>query len=79
MGELSDGVGGYFEYSTDLFDGDTIEEMKRRLESLLEAVTKDSGLRLLDIPLGPHESIGGDQESLDPEIQSGGQEGFVFD
>ena len=78
MSQSPDGIDGHFEYSTDLFDADTIEEMKQRLESLLEAVTKDSGLRLLDIP-SRLESIEGDQESLDPEIQSAGQDYFVFD
>ena len=79
LSQSPDGIDGYFEYNTDLFDADTIQEMKQRLESLLEAVTKDSGLRLLDIPLSRLESIEGDQESLDPEIQSAGQDYFVFD
>ena len=39
------------EYSTDLFEADTIERMLSHLRSLLESVVVDPGQRLTDIPL----------------------------
>jgi amino acid adenylation domain-containing protein len=75
----SDGISGYFEYSADLFDANTIEEMRRRLESLLEAVSRNSDLRVLDIPLGPEDLL-----ESGPELSAYGslgdnQDRFVFD
>jgi amino acid adenylation domain-containing protein len=67
MNDSPGGISGYLEYSTDLFDADTIEEMKRRFESLLNAVAANPDLRLMDIPLG------------DEEIDVPGDELFVFD
>ncbi len=42
---------GYFEYSTDLFDGLTIERMAGNFQTLLEGIVADSDKRLSDLPL----------------------------
>ena len=49
-------ITGYLEFNTDLFDVDTIGEMTRRFVALLESVSANPDLRLLDIPLGQAET-----------------------
>ncbi|HSF40181.1 MAG TPA: amino acid adenylation domain-containing protein [Thermoanaerobaculia bacterium] len=44
-------LGGFFEYSTDLFDPETIERLLRQLEQILAAGVADEGLRLSELPL----------------------------
>ncbi|MFQ3684170.1 amino acid adenylation domain-containing protein [Roseiflexus sp.] len=46
-----DGVGGAFEYNTDLFDAATIEAMARRFHTLLAAVVADPEQRVADLQL----------------------------
>jgi len=45
-----DGLAGHIEYSTDLFDPDTVERMARALHALLAAVAADPRLRIGDLP-----------------------------
>jgi amino acid adenylation domain-containing protein len=78
-GGLASGLEGHFEYSTDLFDADTIEEMRRRFEYLLEVLTRNPDLRLLDIPLDPKELPEDDRELFVHEAQGDNQAQFVFD
>jgi amino acid adenylation domain-containing protein len=56
MTETDRDLSGYLEFNTDLFDVDTIGEMTRRLVVLLESVSANPDLRLLDIPLGQVET-----------------------
>jgi non-ribosomal peptide synthetase component F len=78
-GGLASGLEGHFEYSTDQFDADTIEEMRRRFEYLLEVLTRNPDLRLLDIPLDPKELPEDDRELFVHEAQGDNQAQFVFD
>jgi non-ribosomal peptide synthetase component F len=55
--ETDHGISGYLEYNTDLFDVDTITEMTRRFVALLECVTANPELRLLDIPLREEQAV----------------------
>jgi hypothetical protein len=55
MTESDRDISGYLEFNTDLFDTDTIGEMTRRFVALLESVSSNPDLRLLDIPLGQAE------------------------
>ncbi|GHG93845.1 non-ribosomal peptide synthetase [Streptomyces lanatus] len=45
--ETEDGLAGHVEYSTDLFDADTVARMTDRLETLLERLVRDPGQRVL--------------------------------
>jgi hypothetical protein len=78
MNDSPGGISGYLEYSTDLFDADTIEEMKHRFEALLNAVTINPDLPLLDIPLGFEELIP-DEEMLVFDSLGENQDQFIFD
>ena len=49
--ETTDGLIGGFEYSTDLFDEATIEQLARHFTAVLTAVVADPGLRMSEIPL----------------------------
>lgn len=51
MGETSDGLAGTFEYNTDLFDPATVQQMSNHFTTILEAVTKDPDVPVLNIPL----------------------------
>ena len=49
--EADGGVRGRMEYSTELFDDDTMEGVHRDLVRLLEAASADPGIRLSELPL----------------------------
>ncbi|MFQ5794231.1 MAG: amino acid adenylation domain-containing protein, partial [Candidatus Bipolaricaulia bacterium] len=51
MVEEAQGLRGWIEYSTDLFDGATIERMLGHFQTLLEGVVADPDRRLSDFPL----------------------------
>jgi amino acid adenylation domain-containing protein len=51
--EEGGGLAGSVEYSTDLFDADTIGRLLRRYETLLAALAADSGRRPDELPLLP--------------------------
>jgi hypothetical protein len=51
MAETGQGLAGAFEYNTDLFAEPTVRAMRDHLEAVLEAVTADPGIHLLDVPL----------------------------
>lgn len=46
-----DGVGGAFEYNTDLFDAATIEAMAQHFHTLLAAIVADPEARVAELPL----------------------------
>ena len=50
-GETPDGLVTEFEYSTDLFDADTIERMLDRLENLIRSLVADPTQHIDDVPL----------------------------
>jgi amino acid adenylation domain-containing protein len=57
MGEAEDGIAGTIEYSTDLFNHETVERMALHLQTLLGAVTAAPDTRLSMLPLStPDES-----------------------
>ncbi|MFI5685500.1 amino acid adenylation domain-containing protein [Streptomyces sp. NPDC051636] len=47
--ETGDGLGGYLEYSTDLFARDTAERMARTYERLLDRIAAEPGASLADL------------------------------
>ena len=49
--ESSQGISGYFEYSTDLFESSTICRMSNHFLTLLEAVVEDPGQRISELPM----------------------------
>jgi amino acid adenylation domain-containing protein len=49
--ESADAVTGHIEYSTDLFDDDTIVRMLRHFEVLVEGIVDDADRRLSELPL----------------------------
>jgi amino acid adenylation domain-containing protein len=49
--ETSDGLGGGFEYSTDLFDAATIRRMAAHYRNVLEAMAHDPSQGIQDLPL----------------------------
>lgn len=49
--ESRDGIGGEFEYSTELFDGATIERMAGHFQTLLASIVAQPQGRLLDLPM----------------------------
>ncbi|HJR08608.1 MAG TPA: non-ribosomal peptide synthase/polyketide synthase [Pyrinomonadaceae bacterium] len=51
MNETDEGLGGLFEYNTDLFEGETIERMIGHLTTLLEAIVADPQRRVSELPL----------------------------
>ncbi len=60
MAEGPSGLTGMLAYSTDIFEGATIERLLRQLVTLLEGVVEDPARRLRDLPLLP----GDEQEKL---------------
>jgi amino acid adenylation domain-containing protein/FkbH-like protein len=53
----SDGLSGWFEYSTALFDSDRIARMAEHFEVLLKAITRDPAQRLGSLPLLPEHEL----------------------
>jgi amino acid adenylation domain-containing protein len=51
LGEGPQGLVGFLEYNTDLFDAATIARMARHFETLLASITADPDQRILDIVL----------------------------
>ena len=51
MHEAEDGLKGWVQYNTDLFDGSTIERMCEHFTSLLEAIVSTPELRVSKLPL----------------------------
>ena len=51
MTEEEQGLKGYFEYNTDLFDAATIERMLGHFQTLLEGIVIDPEQRISDLPL----------------------------
>ena len=51
LAETSEGLAGFFEYNTDLFDADTIERMASHYENLLESAIAQPAQRLSTLPL----------------------------
>ncbi len=49
--ETSKGIGGWFEYNTDLFHAATIARMVNHFQTLLEGIVANPHQRLLDLPL----------------------------
>ncbi len=49
--ETPQGVRGFFEYNTDLFDADRIDRMAGHWQTLLEGLVKDSSCRIDSVPL----------------------------
>jgi amino acid adenylation domain-containing protein len=50
--ESEQGIEGHLDYNTDLFNADTIVEMRKRYVIILEAMIANPRMPLLDIPLG---------------------------
>ena len=78
MTETDREISGYLNFNTDLFDADTIDEMTRRFVALLESVSANPDLRLLDIPLGQAET----EELADsgtPACASEDEDSFTFE
>ena len=44
-------LGGFFQYSADLFDQATVERMSGHLETLLESIVADPSRRILELPI----------------------------
>ncbi|HKH43542.1 MAG TPA: amino acid adenylation domain-containing protein, partial [Thermoanaerobaculia bacterium] len=53
LGEGPEGLAGFLEHSTDLFDGTTAERLLVRYQVALEAATGDAGLPVAELPLLP--------------------------
>jgi non-ribosomal peptide synthetase component F len=51
MEDREDGLAAWFEYSTDLFDVETIERMLRHFRKLLTAISANPDARIGDLPL----------------------------
>lgn len=51
MAERPDGLGADFEYSTDLFDADTVGRIARHMEVLLQGIAENPDRRLSQLPL----------------------------
>ena len=51
LNERPDGISGYIEFNTDLFDSETVRRLSRHLRMLLEAAVADPDLRLSALPL----------------------------
>ncbi|HEX7333474.1 MAG TPA: amino acid adenylation domain-containing protein [Pyrinomonadaceae bacterium] len=51
MAEVTDGLVGWFEYNTDLFETATIQRMFGHFETLLEAIVADTGQAVSEMPL----------------------------
>ena len=50
-------LSGFFEYSTDLFDADTITRLSKHYVTLLEAITADPELRISELRMLPEEEM----------------------
>ncbi|MEV4820395.1 amino acid adenylation domain-containing protein, partial [Micromonospora sp. NPDC049274] len=59
--ETEDGIEGHAEYSTDLFDADTVEAMMARLEAVLDRLVRDPEQRVFDVNV----LLPGERERLD--------------
>lgn len=55
--ETSDGLSGYIEYNTDLFNADRIARMAGHFETLLKAAAQDPSRRLGTLPLMPENEL----------------------
>src|SRR5207249_4685050 len=53
LSETMNGIEGYFEYSADLFDTETIKRMEGHLRTVLDAVIADPNQRISDLPIMP--------------------------
>ena len=53
LGETPEGLSGWFEYSTDLFDAATIARMAGHFQTLLEGIVADPEQRVATLPLLP--------------------------
>ncbi|WP_338911511.1 non-ribosomal peptide synthase/polyketide synthase [Mycetohabitans rhizoxinica] len=51
FGETSDGIEGWLQYATDLFDAETIQRLGQHWVNVLEAVVADPTQRLSELPL----------------------------
>ncbi|MEJ2767903.1 non-ribosomal peptide synthase/polyketide synthase [Mycetohabitans sp. B46] len=51
FGETSDGIEGWLQYATDLFDAETIKRLGQHWVNVLEAVVADPTQRLSELPL----------------------------
>ena len=51
MEEQGNKLRGYFDYSSDLFNGDTIDRLVRHFQTLLEAIVSDPASRIYDLPM----------------------------
>jgi amino acid adenylation domain-containing protein len=51
LAETADGLRGWFEYSTDLFDAATVSRMAEHLQTLLTGIVTDPDQKLGDLPL----------------------------
>ncbi|MCG1042707.1 non-ribosomal peptide synthase/polyketide synthase [Mycetohabitans sp. B8] len=51
FGETSDGIDGWLQYATDLFDADTIARLGQHWVNVLEAVAANPAQRLSELPL----------------------------
>jgi amino acid adenylation domain-containing protein len=51
--ERGDGLGGEFEYATDLFEFGTVERLAGHFQCLLQGIVGDPGRRLSELPLLP--------------------------
>jgi amino acid adenylation domain-containing protein/non-ribosomal peptide synthase protein (TIGR01720 family) len=51
LSEIPQGLGGWIEYATDLFDEPTVERLAHRYELLLDAISANPDQRLSDLPL----------------------------
>jgi len=51
MEQRREGLKGYFEYSTDLFDAATIERMAGHFQTVLESIVLDPDKRLSELPI----------------------------
>lgn len=57
VSETGEGLRGYFEYNTDLFDNSTIIRMQMHLQTLLESIVSNPDQRISDLPILNDKSI----------------------
>ena len=72
--ESEQGIEGHLDYNTDLFNADSIVEMRKRYVLILEAMIANPGMQLLDIPLGEEPEYAA--VNLQPVTQTADE--FVF-
>ncbi|WP_437733786.1 amino acid adenylation domain-containing protein [Sorangium sp. So ce1335] len=53
LAEAGEGMQGWLEYNTDLFDGETVERMAKRYLTLLESAARDPGQRVSELQMLP--------------------------